>query len=82
MLAAGIYTLVRQLRNKVFPHPHYGAINMETIIRYLKQPSTWQGLIAIVTSFGIALHPDQVAAIVAAGVGVVGLIDVFWDTDA
>jgi len=54
---------------------------MQTLIKYLKQPSTWQGLIGIITGFGVALNPEQVAAIVAFGVAGVGLIDVLWDTD-
>jgi hypothetical protein len=54
---------------------------METIFKYLKQPSTWKGIIGIITGFGVALTPDQVAAIVAAGVAVIGLIDVFMDED-
>lgn len=54
---------------------------MQTIIRYLKQPSTWKGLVSIATGFGVALSPEQIAAIVAVGVSVVGAIDTFWDED-
>ena len=55
---------------------------MQTLIKYMKQPSTWQGFVGIATAFGVALTPEQSAAIIAAGIGLVGLIDVFWDTDA
>ena len=54
---------------------------MDTLFRYLKQPSTWQGIIGILTGFGIALSPEQGAAIVAAGVALIGVISVFIDTD-
>jgi len=54
---------------------------MDTLFRYLKQPSTWKGLISIATAFGVALNPDQIAAIVTLGVGVVGVIQVFTDED-
>jgi len=54
---------------------------METIFKYLKQPSTWKGIVSVATGFGVALSPDQIAAIVAAGVAIVGVIDVFVDED-
>lgn len=55
---------------------------MDTILKYLKQPSTWQGLVGIIAAFGMTLSPEQSAAIIAGGIGLVGIIDVFWDTDA
>ena len=55
---------------------------MPTLLKYMKQPSTWQGFVGVATAFGIVLTPEQFAAIIAAGIGLVGLIDVFWDTDA
>lgn len=54
---------------------------MNTILRYLRQPSTWQGFTGLLTAVGVALQPDQIAAVVTAGVAIVGIIDVFWDTD-
>ncbi len=47
------------------------------LIGRLKEPSTWRGIIAVVTAFGIALNPEQVAAIVTAGVSLIGMIEVF-----
>ncbi len=32
---------------------------MKIIIEYLKQESTWRGLIAIATAFGITVSPEQ-----------------------
>lgn len=53
----------------------------EILLKYLRQPSTWQGLTGLTTALGITLSPDQAAAIVAIGIAIVGGIDVFWDTD-
>lgn len=50
---------------------------MKTILNYLSQQSTWKGLIGIATAGGIALSPDESAAIIAAGLALVGLINVF-----
>lgn len=52
---------------------------LKTILEYLTHASTWKGLTAILMATGIALSPEQIAAITAAGLGVVGLIQVFVD---
>jgi hypothetical protein len=44
----------------------------------LGEASTWRGLVLIVTALGIRLDPDQIDAIVAAGLALHGLIGVFW----
>lgn len=54
---------------------------MGTLFKYLKQPSTWKGIISVVMALGVTLNPEQIAAIIGAGVAVVGLIDVFIDED-
>ena len=38
---------------------------MKVILNYLGQQSTWKGLIGVATAAGIALSPDQAAAITA-----------------
>lgn len=43
----------------------------------LHQESTWRGIIALVTAFGVTLSPDQSEAIVAGGIALIGLINVF-----
>ncbi len=53
----------------------------DTIIKYLKQPSTWKGLIGLLGAIGISLNPDQIAVIIPAIIGVVGVIEVFVDED-
>lgn len=50
---------------------------LDFIVNRLKEPSTWRGVVGIATAAGVALNPEQVAAIVAAGVGIAGLIAVF-----
>lgn len=54
---------------------------MSKILDYIlnrgKESSTWRGLILIATALGVQLEPDQVAAIVSAGLSVVGLVNVF-----
>lgn len=43
----------------------------------LSEASTWRGIISIITACGVAIAPDQVEAIVAAGLAIVGAIGVF-----
>jgi hypothetical protein len=50
---------------------------MNALIERMKEPSTWRGLIAILTACGVALTPEQTEAIVAGGLAVIGLIGVF-----
>lgn len=50
---------------------------MKTILSYLAMESTWRGLILIATSAGVVLEPAQANAIVAAGLGLIGLILTF-----
>lgn len=55
---------------------------MKKILEYLKQDSTWKGIVSILTAVGITLNPEQAAAITAAGIGLIGLIQVFITEDA
>lgn len=47
------------------------------IIDRLGESSTWRGIFMILTGLGIALKPDQIAAISTAGLSIVGAINVF-----
>lgn len=49
---------------------------MAYIIERLAEPSTWRGIIMIITSLGIGVAPDLIAPIVAAGTGLAGIIGV------
>jgi hypothetical protein len=42
-----------------------------------KEPSTWRGLVLLLTAVGIPVAPDVAEAVVAAGLGLSGLIGVF-----
>ena len=44
------------------------------LLARLQEPSTWRGIMLIVTALGTALSPDQQEAIVAGGLLVAGLI--------
>lgn len=50
---------------------------MKTLLTSLKQESTWRGLIAIAMAAGVTLDPEQQNAIIAAGLAIIGLINVF-----
>ena len=39
-----------------------------------KEPSTWRGLVLVVTACGIPVAPELAAAITTAGLGLAGLI--------
>ena len=43
----------------------------------LSEPSTWRGLVWLITAFGVALSPDAKEAIAALGMALAGLIGVF-----
>lgn len=47
------------------------------LVEKLKEPSTWKGLIWIVTAFGLVLEPEQKEAVAAFGMTLAGLIGVF-----
>ena len=47
------------------------------ILDYLRQPSTWRGIISLITVFGVVLSPEQTTAIITAGVALIGVIEVF-----
>ena len=50
---------------------------LDWLKRQLAQPSTWRGVLALLTSFGIAISPQQAEAITAAGLALIGLVGVF-----
>ena len=49
---------------------------MDFILKYLNQPSTWRGLIGILTALGIAIKPDMANAVIAIGLATTGLVNV------
>lgn len=49
---------------------------MDWIIDRLQEPSTWRGIISLITAAGVAISPDLAAAIIAVGLAGMGLINV------
>lgn len=47
------------------------------ILARLAEQSTWRGLIGLATAAGVAISPEQIAAIVSVGLAASGLINVF-----
>jgi hypothetical protein len=50
---------------------------MDTIFKRLSEQSTWRGIILLLTAFGIQMEPDIQGHIMALGLSLVGLINVF-----
>jgi hypothetical protein len=46
------------------------------VLQRLSENSTWRGLLLIATALGVKLEPDLQNAILAAGLGAIGLINV------
>jgi hypothetical protein len=49
---------------------------MKYILDRLSEPSTWRGIISVLTALGVKLRPDLTDAIVSAGLGAMGVINV------
>lgn len=49
---------------------------IETLLGKLSENSTWRGLILIATAVGVKIEPELQEAILVAGLGLVGLINV------
>lgn len=50
---------------------------MRWLLRRLREPSTWRGMVWLATVAGLSLRPDQAEAIVTAGMALAGLLGVF-----
>lgn len=50
---------------------------IDTLLNYAGQTSTWRGLIFVAASLGLTLDPELQNHIVAAALGLVGIINVF-----
>jgi hypothetical protein len=49
---------------------------IDTLLARLGENSTWRGILLVATAVGVKLEPDLQNAILAAGLGLVGLINV------
>jgi hypothetical protein len=50
---------------------------MKYLLERLQEPSTWRGMILVLTSLGIGIAPDLITPIIAAGTGLAGIVGVF-----
>lgn len=48
------------------------------IVERLAEPSTWRGIVALITATGITLSPEQATAITAAGLALIGVVGAFF----
>jgi hypothetical protein len=49
---------------------------LDIIIEKLQEPSTWRGVIALITAAGVTISPELAAQIIAGGMGLMGIINV------
>jgi hypothetical protein len=49
---------------------------LNTLLEKLSENSTWRGIILIATAVGVKIEPELQEAILVAGLGLVGLINV------
>jgi hypothetical protein len=49
---------------------------MHYILERLSEPSTWRGMVLLLTAFGVQLEPELQTHIIATGLGLVGVINV------
>lgn len=50
---------------------------MNYLLERLKEDSTWRGVLMLLTAAGVHLDPSQANAIIATGLALVGLVNVF-----
>lgn len=50
---------------------------MNWMMKRLREPSTWRGLVWLATVAGLSFRPDQAESIVTAGMALAGLLGVF-----
>lgn len=52
-------------------------VNTEYLMERLKEPSTWRGVVMLLTTAGMTISPELQNVIVSVGLAVVGLLGVF-----
>lgn len=51
---------------------------IDYMLERLKEPSTWRGLVMLMTGLGVSLSPELVAQIIAAGTAISGIIGILF----
>lgn len=49
---------------------------MKYILDRLSEPSTWRGILSLLTALGVKLRPDLAEAIISGGLSAMGLINI------
>lgn len=49
-------------------------MNKQYFVDRLAEPSTWRGLVLVVTAFGVKMNPEQIEAIVFVGLFIAGML--------
>ncbi|MBF0212295.1 MAG: hypothetical protein HQM00_01885 [Magnetococcales bacterium] len=49
-------------------------MNTQYLVQRAKEPSTWRGVVMLLTAAGVSVSPETMEYIVAAGTGLSGLI--------
>lgn len=52
-------------------------MNKQYVIERLKEPSTWRGIILVVTACGVPVAPALGEQIIAVGIAIAGLVGIF-----
>lgn len=52
-------------------------MNKAFLIERLKEPSTWRGIIRLLTACGVPIAPDLAVQIIAVGLAATGLVGIF-----
>ena len=52
-------------------------ISLDWALARLSENSTWRGIILLVTSCGVTLKPEEAEKLIAAGMALLGVINVF-----
>lgn len=52
---------------------------IETVLEYFRHPSSWKGVFSVLTALGVALTPEFQEVVLAAGLGLIGLVQFFVD---
>lgn len=50
---------------------------LEYMLERLEEPSTWRGIVMLMTAFGLTISPEKSEAIISTGMAFAGLIAVF-----
>jgi len=61
---------------KIIKH-HLRLSIMDKLKEYLKMPSTWRGIFALLGVVGVSLMPEQKEAVITAAVAALGLYEAF-----